>query len=42
MLVEEVFSHSALGVGRGDAGQAAYIITQLLDGLVAVREEMLF
>lgn len=41
MLVEEVLSHGTVGFGRSDAGQAADIVAQLLDGVVTVGEEVL-
>lgn len=41
MLVEEVLPHGAMGFGRGDAGQAADVVAQLLDSVVAVGEEVL-
>lgn len=41
MLVEEVLSHGTVGFGRSDAGQAADVVAQLLDGVVAVGEEVL-
>lgn len=41
MLVEEVLSHGAVGFGRGDASQAAHVVAQLLDSVVAVGEEVL-
>lgn len=41
VLVKEVLSHGAMGFGRSDAGQAADIVAQLLDSVVAVGEEVL-
>lgn len=41
MLVEEVLPHGTVGFGRSDAGQAADVVAQLLDGVVAVGEEVL-
>lgn len=41
VLVEEVLSQGAVGFGRGDASQAAHVVAQLLDGVVAVGEEVL-
>lgn len=41
MLVEEVLSHGTVGFGRSDTGQAADEVAQLLDGVVAVGEEVL-
>lgn len=41
MFIKEVFSHRTVRLSRSDAGQAANVITQLLDGVVAVGEEVL-
>lgn len=41
MFIKEVFSHSTVCLRRGDAGQTANVIAQLLDGVVAVGKEML-
>lgn len=41
MFIKEVFSHSTVCLGRSDAGQTADVIAQLLDGVVAVDEEVL-
>lgn len=41
MLVEEVFSHATMTLGRSDASQAAHIVAHLFDGVMAVGEEVL-
>ena len=41
VFVEQVFSHGSRGVAGGDATQAAHVVSQLLDGAVAVFKEML-
>lgn len=41
MLVKEVFSHGAVAFRRRHAFQAAHVVAQLLDGVVAVVEEVL-
>jgi len=40
VFVKQVLSHSAVGLGGGEAGQAAHVVSQLLDGVVAVSEEV--
>lgn len=41
VLVKEVFSHSTGRLRRSDAGQTANVVAQLLDGVMAVNEEVL-
>ena len=41
MLIKEVFSHRAMCLRCSDAGQTANIVAQLLDGVMAVSEEVL-
>lgn len=41
VLVKEVFSHSTGRLGRSDAGETANVVAQLLDGVMAVDEEVL-
>lgn len=41
MFIKEVFSHGAVGLGRSQAAQAADVVAQLFDGVVAVNEEVL-
>lgn len=41
VLVKEVFSHSTGRLRRSDAGETANVVAQLLDGVMAVDEEVL-
>lgn len=41
VLVKEVFSHSTGRFRRSDAGETANVVAQLLDGVMAVDEEVL-
>lgn len=41
MLIEQVLSQSAGGLWRGDAGQTACVVAQLLDDVMALDEEVL-
>lgn len=41
MLVKEVFSHSTGRLRRSDAGETANVVAKLLDGVMAVDEEVL-
>ncbi len=41
MFIKEVFSHSSVCLRRSDASQTANVIAQLLDGVMAVNEEVL-
>lgn len=40
VLIEQVFSHIAVWLAGCEAGQAANVVTQLLDGVVAVCQEV--
>lgn len=41
MFIKEVFSHSGVRLGHTDPGQAADVVAQLLNGVMAVSEEVL-
>ena len=41
VFIKEVFSHRSVCLRRSDAGQTANVIAQLLDGVMAVWEEVL-
>lgn len=41
MFIKEVFSHWSVRLGRTDATEAADIVTQLLNRVMAVDEEVL-
>lgn len=41
MFIKEVFSHSAVRLGHTDPSQAADVVAQLLNGVMAVSEEVL-
>ena len=41
MFIKEVFSHRTVCLRRSDAGQTANVIAQLLDGVMAVVQEVL-
>lgn len=41
VFIKEVFSHRSVCLRCSDAGQTASVIAQLLDGIVAVSEEVL-
>jgi len=41
VFIEQVFSHGALSLRSSETGQAAHVVTQLLDGIMAVDEEVL-
>jgi len=41
VFVKEVFPHRSVGLRSSDAGQTADVIAQLLDGGVAIGEEVL-
>ncbi|XP_056153507.1 receptor-type tyrosine-protein phosphatase H-like [Lampris incognitus] len=41
VFVEQVFSHGTVALRGGETGQTAPVVTQLLDGVMAVSEEVL-
>lgn len=41
VFIKEVFSHGTMCLRRGETGQTAVVVSELLDGVVAVDEEVL-